>query len=115
MNLDSELPDMEGHVFGAIIKNIALVLDTLLAKEEVRRRTRILVAKDNMVNQKQLIRNRERLTDKRLPIIALTAHALAGDTVHFLAGGIDDYVAKPLKIDALVSAIDRQLGKQQVV
>jgi DNA-binding response OmpR family regulator len=37
---------------------------------------------------------------------------LTGDKERFLAAGLDDYVAKPLKLDDLVSAIDRQLGKK---
>jgi CheY-like chemotaxis protein len=219
--IDSELPDMEGHLLGEIIKNTAPVRDTLLVllsscgmrgeathsrmigfaayltkpvksvqlqnclamvigsrqlkdkgapgqfitrhliNEEVRRRTRILVADDNIVNQKlalrileklgfkadvvangheavravetipydlvfmdvqmplmdgvaatQAIRDREKITGKRLPIIALTAHALIGDKERFIAAGLDDYVAKPLKLDDFVSAIDRQLGKK---
>jgi CheY-like chemotaxis protein len=63
----------------------------------------------------QAIRDREKSTGMRLPIIALTAHALNGDKERFLAAGLDDYVAKPLKLDDLVSAIDRQLGKKQVL
>ena len=130
-----------------------------LINEEVRRRTRILVAEDNIVNQKlalrileklgfkadavangaeairavetipydlvlmdvempeidglaatRSIREHEKISGKHIPIIALTAHALAGDKERFLAAGLDDYVAKPLKIDDLTSAIDRQLG-----
>jgi len=61
----------------------------------------------------QAIRDREKITGMRLPIIALTAHALNGDKERFLAAGLDDYVAKPLKLDELVSAIDRQLGKNR--
>ena len=219
--ISSDLPDMEGHLLGEIIKTNPLVQDTLLVllsshgirgeathtrmigfaayltkpvkssqlqnclamvvgsrqlkacdrpgqfitrhliNEELRRRTRILVAEDNIVNQKlalrileklgfradavangseavravetvpydlvfmdvqmpemdglaatAVIREREKITGKRLSIIALTAHALSGDRERFLAAGLDDYVAKPLKLDALVSAIDRQLGKK---
>jgi len=219
--ISSDLPDMEGHLLGEIIKTNPTVQDTLLIllsshgirgeathtrmigfaayltkpvkssqlqnclamvigsrqlkacdrpgqfitrhliNEELRRRTRILVAEDNIVNQKLalrileklgfradavangseavqavetipydlvfmdvqmpemdglaatgIIREREKITGKRLPIIALTAHALSGDRERFLAAGLDDYVAKPLKLEALVSAIDRQLGKK---
>ena len=57
------------------------------------------------------IRKSEKKSGRRIPIIALTAHASEGDKERFLAAGLDDYVAKPLKIEELVSAIDRQLGK----
>jgi two-component system, sensor histidine kinase and response regulator len=39
-------------------------------------------------------------------VIALTAHAMQGDQERFLARGADGYVAKPIRLDALKSAIE---------
>jgi two-component system sensor histidine kinase/response regulator len=52
------------------------------------------------------IRARERFTGKRIPIIAMTAHAMAGDRDKCLASGMDAYVPKPIRSKELFNAID---------
>jgi CheY-like chemotaxis protein/HPt (histidine-containing phosphotransfer) domain-containing protein len=56
------------------------------------------------------IRHRETMTNRRrLPVIAMTANAMAGDRDLCLAAGMDDYIAKPVRIEALAEALARFL------
>ncbi len=51
---------------------------------------------------------RQTLPKERQPrIVALTANAMTGDRERLLQGGMDDYLAKPIEIEALVRALSQ--------
>ena len=52
------------------------------------------------------LRAREAASGGRIPIIAMTAHAMKGDEERCLSAGMDGYVSKPIKPSTLLEAID---------
>ncbi|MBW1734169.1 MAG: response regulator [Deltaproteobacteria bacterium] len=53
-----------------------------------------------------LIREKEKKTGGHIPIIAMTAHAMKGDRERCLDAGMDEYVSKPIRPQAVVDAIE---------
>jgi two-component system, sensor histidine kinase and response regulator len=53
------------------------------------------------------IRESERGTSVRVPIVAMTARAMSGDRERCLEAGMDDYVTKPVSLVAIENALRR--------
>lgn len=49
----------------------------------------------------------------RLPILALTAHAMRGDRERFIAGGCDGYIAKPINVASFVDEVRAALARSR--
>jgi len=57
------------------------------------------------------IRKQEETTGQHIPIVAMTANAMAGDKEGCLAGGMDGYVSKPINRDLLAAEIQRMIDQ----
>ncbi|MFO0610601.1 MAG: ATP-binding protein [Polyangiales bacterium] len=53
------------------------------------------------------IRDREAGGKRHTPVIAITANAMDGDRERCLASGMDDYIAKPVRLDVLRETLSR--------
>jgi two-component system, cell cycle response regulator DivK len=60
----------------------------------------------------RLLRANERTAS--IPVLAVTAQAMAGDRERFLAAGFDGYLSKPIDVDALLATVRLHHGQGTV-
>ena len=61
------------------------------------------------------IRRLERSAGTRVPVIAMTAHAMQGDRQRCLESGMDDYIAKPIRIHRLMEVLGQSLDDSRIM
>jgi CheY-like chemotaxis protein len=49
--------------------------------------------------------------DSKIPIVAITAHAMQGDKERILKAGVDEYLAKPVYLEQLRSVLSKILKR----
>ena len=89
-----------------------------LAIEAVQRQRYDLVLMDVQMPEVDGLEASRRITAKwkaneRPRIVAMTANAMQGDREACLAAGMDDYVTKPIRVDALVEALTAAVARPQ--
>ncbi len=87
-----------------------LASNGLEAIESVERQTYDVVLMDVQMPEMDGLEASRRITAKYTPperprIVAMTANAMAGDREMCLAAGMDDYITKPIRVEALVEAL----------
>lgn len=63
------------------------------------------------VEATRVVREREKGTGRHIPIVAMTAHAMAGDREKYLASGMDSYLAKPVQPRKLLEVLGSLAGE----
>jgi CheY-like chemotaxis protein/HPt (histidine-containing phosphotransfer) domain-containing protein len=97
------LTAIEQMRYAAVLMDCQMpVMDGLTATSEIRRREQRAAASGEQPAAER----------PRLPIIAITANALAGDRERCLDAGMDDFLPKPLRGDALAAVLRRWVAEQ---
>jgi PAS domain S-box-containing protein len=64
---------------------------------------------DGLEATRRIRDTRTGVLDHRVPVIAMTAHAMLGDREKCLAAGMDDYISKPISPQALAKVLEKWL------
>jgi CheY-like chemotaxis protein len=88
------------------------------AVESVERQTYDVILMDVQMPEMDGLEASRRITatlpaDRRPRIVAMTANAMQGDREMCMAAGMDDYIAKPIRVDHLVETLMQVPSRQE--
>jgi PAS domain S-box-containing protein len=99
--MDVQMPEMDGLEATTEIRD----------REEKLKTEQRLKAKDAVTSEPSALSFQHSARLGRIPIIALTAHAMKGDQERCLQAGMDDYASKPVEPKELMKKIQRWINK----
>jgi two-component system sensor histidine kinase/response regulator len=88
-----------------------ILMDIQMPVMEGYEATRAIRAIEERHSQK--LRGQETDSFKRVPIVAMTAHAMKSDRDKCFAAGMDDYIAKPLRRKELLEMVSGWIGRRR--
>ena len=108
--MDIQMPEMDGLEATRAIRNLECGIQKSEGRgQKAEDRNQ---AKQTPAANPSTINNRQS-TIKRVPIIAMTAHAMTGDREECIDADMDDYVSKPIKPETLFSVINKVARQSQ--
>jgi two-component system sensor histidine kinase/response regulator len=107
------LLEKDGHIV-AVVANGREALDTLRDAHFDLVLMDVQMPEMDGIEATEAIRADERGSERRLPIVALTAQANAEDRDRCLQAGMDGYVTKPVHAPSLFQAMADALGERAV-
>ncbi len=97
-------------LLGRLGYEATLVVNGREALVEIDQRTYDVVLMDVQMPEMDGLEAARRLVargDERPRVVAMTANAMSGDRATCVAAGMDDYLSKPLRVEALLAALER--------
>jgi two-component system, sensor histidine kinase len=111
--------DISRFYISYVYKNVALVDTTEDAESAVIKATNVVydivildIGLKGDLSGIDVLKEIRKLPEyDKIPIIAFTAFAMAGDKERFLSEGFDDYIAKPIIKEDLFNLVEKNLKK----
>ncbi len=109
-NGEEAIHALESTPYDLVLMDVQMpVMDGIEATRIIRSWTPTAVGDDGLLSPMTALRN------PRIPIIAMTAHAMSGDKEWCVKAGMNDYIAKPVSPRSIMEMLEKWLPKKNGV